>query len=305
VLVTQPRRVAAVSLARRVAAERGCEVGGEVGYHIGQERRSSSSVTRLLFCTCGLLLEELRSNGLAVFEGHGAVVIDEVHERSVESDLCLAYIKTLLTSKSAHGCSTKFVLMSATFDSRRYKDFFSPVLERHLNVVAVADSVSDGLLQTSMLSIETRYLSDAVALVNDRLVPPACPAAFSVEVSEALKQAKPNLRVALQLIARLVSVLHEREERTDRHIMVFLPTYRSLEDCYTAVKGMHLPLDVHALHSSTDTEACIRAIECTQPGKRKLVLATNVAESSLTICDVAYIIDLCRYVCSPHRGMLN
>ena len=66
-----------------------------MGYHIGQQRVASAA-TRLLFCTCGLLLEELRAKGAEALEAHRVVIIDEVHERSVESDLVLAAVKQLL-----------------------------------------------------------------------------------------------------------------------------------------------------------------------------------------------------------------
>lgn len=296
VLVTQPRRVAAVSLARRVASERGGSVGGEVGYHIGQERRSTTR-TRLLFCTCGLLLEELRTNGVGALQAYRFVVIDEVHERSVESDLCLAYVKLLLSTVPA--CPTKFVLMSATFDSKRYKDFFSPCLGRQLDVVAIADRQAN--LDAYLYPVATRYLEDSLKLATEGMGPAAA-AAFESDVTAALAGPMLRLPAALQLVARLVARLHRLEPHaSDRHIIVFLPTYRSLEECHTVVQALGLPLDVHALHSSTDTESCNRAIEETRSGSRKLVLATNVAESSLTIRNIAYVIDLCRCATSAGR----
>ena len=94
VLVTQPRRLAVVAVATRVADQLGIELGkGDVGYHIGQHNLSSNQ-TQLLFTTAGILLEELRANGLGALTRFQCILIDECHERSPESDLCLTIINT-------------------------------------------------------------------------------------------------------------------------------------------------------------------------------------------------------------------
>jgi HrpA-like RNA helicase len=121
VLVTQPRRLAAVAISQWVAEQRGCRLGSEVGYHIGQQR-CASRVTRLLFATCGLSLELLRTNGPAALEPYSVVVLDEVHERSSESDLVLACIRRYMARELPR---LKLVLMSATFRADIYREFFA------------------------------------------------------------------------------------------------------------------------------------------------------------------------------------
>ena len=88
IICTQPRRLAVVSVANRVSAERGTVLGEEVGYAIGQ-RRVSKSYTSILFCTMGILLEDLRSNGPSALDNVKVLILDECHERSAESDLVL------------------------------------------------------------------------------------------------------------------------------------------------------------------------------------------------------------------------
>jgi HrpA-like RNA helicase len=121
VLVTQPRRLAVVAVATRVAEELGLgtEIGkGEIGYHIGQHNLSSNQ-TKLLFTTAGIFLEELRANGLEALTRFQCILIDECHERSPESDLCMAIIKSFMQKHPR--ARIHLVLMSATFNRDRYR----------------------------------------------------------------------------------------------------------------------------------------------------------------------------------------
>ena len=123
VLCTMPRRLAATAAAHRCASAFSppAEVGGaEVGCHIGAERRCTSS-TRLVFATAGVLVELVRGGGEAALDRFRAVIVDEVHERSVENDLALALLRALLRRRPALRC----VLMSATFDAPRYEAYFA------------------------------------------------------------------------------------------------------------------------------------------------------------------------------------
>ena len=98
IICTQPRRISAISVAERVAAERGERVGDTVGYAIRGESRAGSS-TRLLFCTTGILLRRLESDPTLAGVTH--VLVDEVHERSLESDFLLMALKKLLAKQQA------------------------------------------------------------------------------------------------------------------------------------------------------------------------------------------------------------
>ncbi|GAQ91802.1 ATP-dependent RNA helicase A [Klebsormidium nitens] len=132
VVVTQPRRVAAIGLAERVAAERGEKVGETVGYSVRLESKRSAR-TRLLFCTTGVLLRRLQSEpGL---DGLTHVIVDEVHERTVEGDLMLLLLRTLISDVRK---DLTVVLMSATADAEELAAYFG------LNGVARLDGQSDG-----------------------------------------------------------------------------------------------------------------------------------------------------------------
>ena len=119
ILCTQPRRLAVCAVAERVAEERNVKLGGtEVGYHIGQKNLSSKK-TRLLFTTAGILLEELRDNGMEALTKFATIIIDECHERSSESDLVLAICKSFMRAHPT--APIRIVLMSATFDHARLR----------------------------------------------------------------------------------------------------------------------------------------------------------------------------------------
>lgn len=249
-----------------------------------------------MFCTCGILLEDLLLHGPGTLENYSVVVIDEVHERSVESDLVLGIVKQHLLA--APKSRTRFVLMSATFDSKRYRDFFAPCLERgeRLEIVAIPDH--NTFLLGHIHNTRELYLDQAIKELQGAAGlaawARALPDTFAAQATELLSSERIE-PAGLALVARLVAQLHTTDADLSRHILVFLPTYRSMEDCYNHVSAAKLlGLEVHALHSSTDTRASNRAIEESAPGCRKLILATNVAESSLTIRNLAYVIDLCR-----------
>ena len=158
VLCTQPRRLAVVAVASRVAEELGEELGGSVvGYHIGQDARAHEH-TKLVFSTIGIALEQIKSLGLAALTRYSCIIVDEVHERSAESDVVLACIRQL----APHAPHLKLVLMSATAEPRIYQDFFAGV---DYAIVALAKDMT-------VHHILEKSLEHAL----DRIVPlPVCP----------------------------------------------------------------------------------------------------------------------------------
>lgn len=124
IICTQPRRLSAIGVAERVADERAERIGQTVGYQIRLENKISSS-TRLTFCTTGILLRRLASEPLLDSVTH--IIIDEVHERSEESDFLLMIVKRILPMRP----DLKVILMSATLNAKLFSDYFNgvPVLD--------------------------------------------------------------------------------------------------------------------------------------------------------------------------------
>ena len=124
IAVTQPRRVAAINLATRVAQEHGCNIGDTVGYSVRFDNTTSTR-TRLKYLTDGMLLRELMMN--RELKEYNVVVIDEAHERTVLTDLILGFLKSLINGPRP---DLKIVVMSATLQAEKFSQFFddAPIL---------------------------------------------------------------------------------------------------------------------------------------------------------------------------------
>uniref|UniRef100_A0A803L9U4 RNA helicase n=1 Tax=Chenopodium quinoa TaxID=63459 RepID=A0A803L9U4_CHEQI len=283
VICTQPRRFAVVAVAKMVASVVQCEVGDEVGYHIGHSKVMSSS-SKIIFKTAGVLLEEIREKGIHALK-YKAIILDEVHERSVESDLVLVCVKQFLLRNK----DIRLVLMSATADISRYRDYFKDLgRDERVEVLAIPSSSQHINFQRKVLYLEqVAELLDESSESSDLLCVQYC-------CGTAPSMAKAEIkRDVHNLIHKLVLYIHTSEPDIEKSILVFLPTYYSLEQQWFLLKPLSSDFKVHILHSSVDTNQALKAMKISK-SHRKVILATNIAESSVTIPDVAYVIDSCR-----------
>lgn len=157
IVCTQPRRIAAISVAERVAAERCQKVGDTVGYQVKLDAKKSNN-TRLLFCTTGILLRRLQGDPNLDALTH--VLVDEVHERSVETDFLLLLLREILPLRP----TLKVVLMSATLDAEKFSSYFASVNELHLKVPIIS-------IPGRTFPVEHFYLADTVAFCGYRMKP--------------------------------------------------------------------------------------------------------------------------------------
>ncbi|CAN8314498.1 unnamed protein product [Cochlearia groenlandica] len=278
ILCTQPRRFAVVSVAKMVAISRNSDLGQEIGYHIGHSKILSQG-SKILFKTAGVLLDEMLDKGLKALN-YKVIILDEVHERSVESDLVLVCVKQFLLKNN----DLRVVLMSATADIIRYRDYFKE-LGRGERVEVIAIPIPD---QRTIFQRRVLYLEQVTGLLgmsSDLSI--YCPGSSP---SSADTEIKPELQ---NLIHDLILYIHEKEPDIEKSIMVFLPTYYTLEQQWYQLVPFHSSFEVHILHRSIDTEQALAAMKICR-SRRKVILATNIAESSVTIPKVAYVIDSCR-----------
>ncbi|KAH9608923.1 hypothetical protein KSS87_002782 [Heliosperma pusillum] len=346
VVCTQPRRFAVVAVARMVAKALQCEVGEEVGYHIGHSKVLSSS-TNIAFKTAGVLLEEMREKGMNALK-YKAIILDEVHERSVESDLVLVCIKQFLLKNK----DIRLVLMSATADISRYRDYFKDLgRDERVEVLAIpssgqltnfqrkvlyldqkkgrsnyivanlyssVDEYPEKLLSSLALSVVVNFIHGwkcgEIPYNKETSAEEESFQHTKVLVAELLGEhsdssdslslkyccgnvptmAKADIKLDVhKLIHELVLHIHKNEADIEKSILVFLPTYYSLEQQWFLLKPFSSCFKVHILHSSVDTEQALMAMKISK-SHRKVILATNIAESSVTIPEVAYVIDTCR-----------
>ncbi len=234
---TQPRRIAATAMARRLATELKCSYGDGVGSQVRFEDKTSAG-TVLKFMTDGILLAEFRDDPL--LRQYDTIIIDEAHERTLNIDFLLGLLKNLLRKRR----DLKVAISSATLDVERFTEFFpgAPVVE-----------------------VEGRTFP-----VEDIFLPP--------ETDEELPEH----------VARAVELLSEFDRRGN--ILVFLPGEREIRECTDMLSGRNYRntevLPLYARLSNADQQKVFQ-----KSSLRRIILSTNVAETSLTIPDVKFCID--------------
>jgi len=235
--VTQPRRIAATSVAARVASELECQLGQEVGYQIRFEEKTSAR-TYVKFMTDGILLAEIQGDRL--LRRYDTLIIDEAHERSLTIDFLLGWLKSILSERP----ELKVLISSATIETERFSEFFggAPVIQ-----------------------VEGRT--------------------FPVEV--LYEPPEPDLDLP-EAVATAVASITSLDPRGD--ILVFLPGEREIREAereLTAKKLRHTVIQpLYSRLSAADQRKVFSSIP-----ERRVILATNVAETSLTIPGIVYVVD--------------
>jgi len=295
VLVSLPRRLAVVAIAKRVANQSGCVLGEDdhVGFHVGNHNLSTNK-TKLLFITAGILLEEMKNNGVDALTKFSCVIIDECHERSPESDLVLTLAKRFM--KMYPKIRFRLILMSATFDHKRYTSYFKNVpgcdiidtinLETAESFKAYHTQVQSFYLENLPIP-ESKLLEHKTFIRNMQKDPNAD---LDTDRGRSLSDS------ILALIRTLVTCLDD-EEPISAPFLIFVPTYKHLEQLYNTLSMVNdSTLTLNVLHSAIDIEDCMRSLETASRDKnrRHVLLASAIADSSVTIPGVTCVIDLCR-----------
>lgn len=297
VLVTQPRRIAAKTVAQRVATERGQmhPSGAQaVGYSVRFESRPPTALQdgSILFCTAGVLLRRLQKEPNLASVTH--LILDEVHERDVFTDILLLVTRGILKQRP----DLRLILMSATMSADKFVNYFreeglrvGTVLDVEGTNYPVTDMYLEEMVQkfnirTDNLSRESQeYLKTELSLVRTCEIQEN---ALIVE-EEALKE------VPLDLMAELMRNIIT--QRPPGAILVFLPGWEEITQLHQLLQTRLPPgingesVEYHLLHSTSPLGAADAAFKRPPPGVRKVILATNLAESSITIPDVVYVID--------------
>jgi ATP-dependent helicase HrpA len=236
---TQPRRVAARSVARRVAAELGVELGGIVGYQVRFADQTSER-TLVKFMTDGILLAETQSDPW--LNAYDTIILDEAHERSLNIDFLLGFLKRLLARRR----DLKLIVTSATIDTQTFS--------RHFGDAPVVDVEGRG---------------------------------YPVEVRWRPPDERGDASATEQIVAALDEITAE-DPRGDA--LVFLPGEREIRDAHLALtRRRYRATEILALYARLSAAEQDRVFK---PGSaRRIVLATNVAETSLTVPRIKYVVD--------------
>lgn len=310
IVCTQPRRIAAISVADRVAKERGEIVGrGSVGYQVRFEAKLPEDNGSITFCTTGIFLKRMQS---ALSEGGSRlddvthVVVDEVHERDVDTDLLLVVLKRLLADRKARNKPIKIVLMSATIDPTLFQRYFlddngqpAEVIEVPGRSFPVTKHFMDDFIPQITANKQTAHLlrdpSVEKYLNNELHNRNTSVSRFSPQPPEI--GLKDDLDLPFPLIGLTISYVLQKSE--SGHVLVFLPGWEEIMSTQRVLTGGTLDLNfndtskysIHLLHSTIPLAEQQVIFEPPPPGVRRIILATNIAETSVTIPDVVYVVD--------------
>lgn len=245
---TQPRRIAARTIAERIAHEMQVPLGGAVGYKVRFTDQVSAD-TKVALVTDGILLNEIHRDRL--LRRYDTIIIDEAHERSLNIDFLLGYLTRILPERP----DLKVIVTSATIDPASFARHFSADGTREVPIIEVSGRT---------YPVEVRYR----------------PATETDDEVDALTAA-----------------LRELDRESSGDVLVFLPGEAEIRDAMDAVRGMYAqdarPTEVLPLYGRLSASEQHRVFEASSVAgvRRRVILATNVAETSLTVPGIRYVVD--------------
>ncbi|WP_332855596.1 ATP-dependent RNA helicase HrpA [Duganella sp. S19_KUP01_CR8] len=259
---TQPRRIAASSTAKRIAQELGTPLGVTVGFKV----RFADTLTKgasVKLMTDGILLAETQTDPL--LRNYDTIIIDEAHERSLNIDFLLGYLKQLLPRRP----DLKVIITSATIDADRFSRHFGTP-EKPAPVIEVSGR---------LYKVEVRYRPIESDIVNP-----------AVANAEGKGQRTAAAREKRDLMDAVIDGVDELSRLGSGDVLVFLPGEREIRDAAEALRKHHPPhVEILPLFARLSAEEQERVFKLTNA--RRIVLATNVAETSLTVPGIRYVVD--------------
>ena len=244
---TQPRVVAARTVSQRIASELNTQLGGLVGYQVRFQDRTSQK-TQIKIMTDGILLAETQRDRF--LEQYQVLIIDEAHERSLNIDFLLGYIKTILPKR----LDLKIIVTSATIDVQRFSNYFedAPVIE-----------------------------------VSGRTYP----VKVVYKPVEEIKGQDSDQQIYQSVVDALLEIeIDNNRKSTSGDVLIFLPGEREIKELSSEIKKSRIKaFDILPLYSRLSVAEQTRVFEAR--GKSRIILATNVAETSLTVPRIHYVID--------------
>ncbi|KAM5343065.1 hypothetical protein ACJ41O_014031 [Fusarium nematophilum] len=259
--ITQPRRVAATTVAVRVAEELGCEVGKDVGYSIRFEDVTSAS-TKIKFLTDGLLIREALVDPLLT--RYSVIMVDEAHERSISTDILLGLLKKIRRKRP----DLRIIISSATLQAREFLDFFTRSSDE----------------QSTKENGKTQEDIGAIVSLEGRTYP--------IDILYLESPAENYVEKAIDVVFDI----HTQEGEGD--ILVFLTGREEIDNAVQAVSERMLelnskygPLMPLPLYAGLSTEQQMYVFDKPPEGTRKVVFSTNIAEASVTIDGIVFVVD--------------
>jgi len=311
VVCTQPRRLAAIAVADRVAKERGEPLGTSIGYQVRFEHKLPEDNGSVTFCTTGVFIKRLQTalsgEPDRKMDSVTHIIVDEAHERDVDTDLLLVVLKRLLDDRRARGKPIKVVLMSATIDPTLFQQYFPDEGGRPAKVIDIPGRtfpVTKHHLEDflpNLVSGPGKWILQHENVVNFlyKELGPDGAASVGVRLTKPPVMADEEMELPYPLVA--ATIAQALSDSQDGHILVFLPGWNEITATQRALEQPLGPLPVnvndktkysiHLLHSTIPLADQQVIFEPPPPGIRRIILATNIAETSITIPDVVYVVD--------------
>lgn len=279
ILMLQPRRLAAVNVASRVAELLGERVGQTAGYKVFLENKTSES-TRLEVMTEAILTRRLQAD--PSLEDASVVVLDEFHERSINADLALAFLKEAMQLRD----DLFVIIMSATIDARRIARFCGTVdaTETDGKTGNAAQTANGGKTKNAGQSeADSKAITPAPVLeIPGRTFPVQFFYKPELSVSAAVRWA----------LSGLATETSSKPKTAGRSILVFLPGIYEINKTFSELSGEISPaVQIERLHSSVSFDEQKKILSPAEPGATRVILSSSIAETSLTIPDVVCVID--------------
>jgi ATP-dependent helicase HrpA len=246
--ITQPRRIATLSVSEYIAKQIDAKIGDFIGYKMRFEDITSQE-TRLKIMTDGTLLQEMKHDPL--LSGYSVLMVDEAHERSLNIDFILGLLKTIIAQRPEF----KVIISSATINSQIFKDYF--------------DDCPVVYIDTPVFPVDLHYM----------------------ELDYGQRQDEALVDRIQMVVEREVVGKIEKESKGD--ILIFLPGEKNIKDTVAALSGTKYSRDllIIPLYGRLSKEEQERVFIPTPKGKTKIVVSTNIAETSITIDGITVVID--------------
>jgi ATP-dependent RNA helicase DHX36 len=323
IVCTQPRRIAAKSAARRVAFERNESLRQTVGYAVKDDTKLPINNGNITYCTTGVLLSRLRQSPERTMDMVTHIIVDEVHERDALIDFLMVNLKGLIRNRKAAGKRIPHVvLMSATLDINLFSNYFGE--EQEDGLIKPCPSIT---VPGRSFPIQVKYLDDILEEVKGHskhrewaslVRTPEVRKFLKRDGLRLLEESQPNIAQQTSIVSQPPAQIQDHHiegflpqlhlicatidyilsTTSEGAILVFLPGMREirlinslLEEPHQEIQFIDMPsVKIYQLHSQL-AQSQDDVFNSPPPGIRKVILATNIAETSLTIPDVRYVVD--------------
>ncbi|XP_074763125.1 ATP-dependent RNA helicase A isoform X4 [Athene noctua] len=308
IVVTQPRRISAVSVAERVSYERGEQPGQSCGYSVRFESVLPRPHASIMFCTVGVLLRKVEAG----IRGISHVIVDEIHERDINTDFLLVVLRDVVQAYP----EIRVILMSATMDTNMFCEYFfnCPIVEVFGRTYPVQDYFLEDCIQMTQFipppkEKKKKEKDEESGEDDDANCNLICSDEYGPETKHSMAQLNEK-ETSFELIEALL--IYIKTLNVPGAVLVFLPGWNLI---YTMQK--HLEMNprfggrryrILPLHSQIPLEEQRRVFDPVPPGVMKVILSTSIAETSITINDVVYVIDSCKQkvkLFTAHNNMTN